>query len=105
MTAASAQTDRFVHERLPPRQQWPELRYELPEAIPMGWVLYNQNGAPVRVSDYRRQNAGAHHQTLDFTGLPPGDYNLRMTVGTVTTREQLQLRKQRPADAPAPAGE
>ena len=31
MTAASAQTDRFVHERLPPRQQWPELRYQLPE--------------------------------------------------------------------------
>ncbi|GAB2966546.1 hypothetical protein GCM10027048_41340 [Hymenobacter coalescens] len=70
-----------------------QLRYELPEAIPMGWVLYNQNGAPVRVSDYRRQAAGPHHQTLDFTGLPPGDYNLRMTVGTVTTREQLQLRK------------
>lgn len=82
-----------------------QLRYELPEEIPMGWVLYNQNGAPVRVSDYRRQKAGAHHQTLDFTGLPPGDYNLRMTVGTVTTREQLQLRKQRPAEAPAPTGE
>lgn len=28
---ASAQTDRFVHDRLPPRAQWPELRYELPE--------------------------------------------------------------------------
>ncbi|RAK65145.1 PA14 domain-containing protein [Hymenobacter edaphi] len=81
-----------------------QLRYELPEAIPMGWVLYNQSGAPVRVSDYRRQNAGLHHQTLDFTGLPPGDYNLRMTVGTVTTREQLQLRKQRPAEA-TPLGE
>ena len=27
----SAQTDRFVHERLPPASQWPELRYELPE--------------------------------------------------------------------------
>ncbi|MCC3157457.1 RICIN domain-containing protein [Hymenobacter sp. 15J16-1T3B] len=81
-----------------------QLRYELPEAIPMGWVLYNQSGAPVRVSDYRRQNAGLHHQTLDFTGLPPGDYNLRMTVGTVTTREQLQLRKVRPAEA-APLGE
>ena len=27
----SAQTDRFVHDRLPPRDQWPELRYELPE--------------------------------------------------------------------------
>ena len=27
----SAQTDRFVHDRLPPRAQWPELRYERPE--------------------------------------------------------------------------
>ena len=27
----SAQTDRFVHDRLPPRDQWPELRYDLPE--------------------------------------------------------------------------
>ncbi len=27
----SAQTDRFVHDRLPPRGQWPELRYDLPE--------------------------------------------------------------------------
>ncbi len=31
MTIPSAQTDRFVHDRLPPRAQWPELRYELPE--------------------------------------------------------------------------
>lgn len=32
MTAhPSAQTDRFVHERLPPQDQWPELRYDLPE--------------------------------------------------------------------------
>nr|WP_262904577.1 PA14 domain-containing protein [Hymenobacter lucidus] len=69
-----------------------QLRYELPEEMPMGWVLYNQSGAPVRVSDYRKQPAGTHHQTLDFTGLPTGDYNLRMTVGTVTTRESLQLR-------------
>jgi 2-aminobenzoate-CoA ligase len=29
MTAA--QNDRFVHERLPDRAQWPELRYDLPE--------------------------------------------------------------------------
>lgn len=28
---ASAQTDRFVHDRLPPREQWPQLRYDLPE--------------------------------------------------------------------------
>ena len=31
MTAPSAQTDRFVHDRLPPRDQWPDLRYDLPE--------------------------------------------------------------------------
>lgn len=32
MTAhPSAQTDRFVHDRLPPQDQWPELRYDLPE--------------------------------------------------------------------------
>jgi 2-aminobenzoate-CoA ligase len=30
-THASAQTDRFVHDRLPPPGQWPELRYDLPE--------------------------------------------------------------------------
>jgi len=28
---SSAQTDRFVHDRLPPAEQWPELRYDLPE--------------------------------------------------------------------------
>lgn len=28
---ASAQTDRFVHDRLPPREQWPQLRYDRPE--------------------------------------------------------------------------
>ena len=27
----SAQSDRFVHDRLPPRLQWPELRHDLPE--------------------------------------------------------------------------
>ena len=27
----SAQTDRFVHDRLPPVDQWPALRYDLPE--------------------------------------------------------------------------
>jgi 2-aminobenzoate-CoA ligase len=29
--APSAQPDRFVHDRLPPAQQWPQLRYDLPE--------------------------------------------------------------------------
>ncbi len=28
---ASAQTDRFVHDRLPPPDQWPRLHYDLPE--------------------------------------------------------------------------
>jgi 2-aminobenzoate-CoA ligase len=28
---ASAQADRFVHDRLPPREQWPQLHYGLPE--------------------------------------------------------------------------
>ncbi|RYY92849.1 MAG: 2-aminobenzoate-CoA ligase, partial [Comamonadaceae bacterium] len=27
----SAQTDRFVHDRLPPAAQWPTLNYDLPE--------------------------------------------------------------------------
>ena len=31
MTTPSAQTDRFVHDRLPPRDQWPQLLYDLPE--------------------------------------------------------------------------
>ena len=31
VTASSAQTDRFVHERLPGANQWPQLRYDAPE--------------------------------------------------------------------------
>ncbi len=31
MRGVSAQTDRFVHNLLPPQAQWPELRYDLPE--------------------------------------------------------------------------
>ncbi|MDP1739593.1 benzoate-CoA ligase family protein [Polaromonas sp.] len=30
-TASSVQTDRFVHDRLPPESQWPQMRYDLPE--------------------------------------------------------------------------
>jgi 2-aminobenzoate-CoA ligase len=29
--STSAQVDRFVHDLLPPREQWPDLRYDLPE--------------------------------------------------------------------------
>jgi len=31
MNTPSAQTDSFVRDRLPPREQWPEFRYDLPE--------------------------------------------------------------------------
>jgi len=31
VNAASAQVDRFVHDRLPPRAAWPQFRYERPE--------------------------------------------------------------------------
>jgi 2-aminobenzoate-CoA ligase len=31
MSVPSAQTDRFVHDRLPPREQWPQLHYDRPE--------------------------------------------------------------------------
>ena len=30
-TAPSAQTDRFVHDRLPPRAAWPQRRHDTPE--------------------------------------------------------------------------
>ena len=31
--APSVQTDRFVHDRLPPAAQWPQMRYDLPELV------------------------------------------------------------------------
>jgi 2-aminobenzoate-CoA ligase len=31
--APSVQTDRFVHDRLPPVDQWPQMRYDLPELV------------------------------------------------------------------------
>ncbi len=31
--ALSVQTDRFVHDRLPPADQWPQMLYELPELL------------------------------------------------------------------------
>ncbi|RSK50834.1 T9SS C-terminal target domain-containing protein [Hymenobacter rigui] len=76
-----------------------QMSYSLSEARPLGWVLYNQNGAAVRVSDYRKQAAGAHHQTLDFTGLPAGDYYLSLTVGITNTRQLISIRRPT-ADAP-----
>ena|GEM_PF-3184201 len=75
-----------------------QMAYQLGEAQPIGWVLYTQDGAAVRVSDYQVQRPGQHHETIDFTGLPAGDYNLNLTVGTTTTRQQLSIR--RPSNVP-----
>ncbi|UOG75085.1 PA14 domain-containing protein [Hymenobacter tibetensis] len=76
-----------------------QMAYQLGADQPIGWVLYNQNGVAVRVSDYRRQTTGAHNQTLDFRALPPGDYNLNLTVGTSNTKHPVLIRRPK-AEAP-----
>ncbi|NVO83943.1 RICIN domain-containing protein [Hymenobacter terrestris] len=76
-----------------------QMAYSLSEAKPLGWVLYNQNGVAVRVSDYRKQPAGSHHQTLNFSSLPAGDYYLSLTVGASNTRQVVSIRRPG-ADAP-----
>ena len=70
-----------------------QMAYSLDAPKPLGWVLYNQNGVAVRVSDYRKQAAGVHHQTLNFTALPAGDYYLSLTVGTDNTRQLVSIRR------------
>lgn len=80
-----------------------QMSYQLREEKPLGWVLYNQRGIAVRVSDYRKQAAGAHHQSLDFTDLPAGDYNLNLTVGIVTTKLPLMIRRSSAEASPAQA--
>ena len=70
-----------------------QMAYNLDVAKPLGWVLYNQNGVAVRVSDYRKQAAGTHHQTLNFTSLPAGDYYLSLTVGSENTRQMVSIRR------------
>lgn len=77
-----------------------QMSYQLGAEQPLGWVLYNQSGIAVRVSDYRRQTAGGHHQTLDFRSLPAGDYYLNLTVGTVNTKHPVSIRRPA-AEAPA----
>lgn len=81
-----------------------QMAYNLSEAKPLGWVLYNQNGVAVRVSDYRKQPAGSHHQTLNFTGLPSGDYYLSLTVGASNTRQLVSIRRPN-AEAPEVGGD
>lgn len=69
-----------------------QLRYQLSEDIPLGWVLYDSHGVAVQTSDYRRQGAGPHHQTLPLLTLPTGNYQLHLTVGSVTTMQPLLIR-------------
>lgn len=88
----SAQTDRFVHDRLPPREQWPELRYDLPElqALPtqlnaVEWLFDRAFAAghadrPLFRSDERtltyaqaRAEVNRIAQVLAGMGLQPGN--------------------------------
>lgn len=88
----SAQTDRFVHDRLPPREQWPELRYDLPElqALPaqlnaVQWLFDRAFAAghadrPLFRSDERtltyaqaRAEVNRIAQVLAGMGLQPGN--------------------------------
>jgi len=76
-----------------------QMAYQLGAEQPLGWVLYNQSGVAVRVSDYRRQTSGAHHQTLDFRSLPAGDYYLNLTVGTTNTKHPVSIRRPKGEEA------
>ncbi len=88
----SAQTDRFVHDRLPPREQWPDLRYDLPElqALPgqlnaVQWLFDRAFAAghadrPLLRSDERtlsyaqaRAEVNRLAQVLTGMGLQPGN--------------------------------
>ena len=88
----SAQLDRFVHNRLPPREQWPQLRYDLPELrlpdqLNLVEALFDQaarngggggpmlrsRGLTLSYDQAREQVDGiAHVLTRDF-GLVPGN--------------------------------
>lgn len=88
----SAQTDRFVHDRLPPPAQWPDLRYDLPElqALPaqlnaVQWLFDRAFAAghadrPLLRSDERtltyaqaRAEVNRIAQVLTGMGLQPGN--------------------------------
>ena len=88
----SAQTDRFVHDRLPPLEKWPELRYDLPElqALPaqlnaVQWLFDRAFAAghadrPLLRSDERtltyaqaRAEVNRLAQVLAGMGLQPGN--------------------------------
>ena len=73
MTVESAQTDSFVRDRLPPKAQWPQFRYDLPEqripdqanlvstlfgdAIAKGWGDRPMLRSPGQTLSYRQAEA------------------------------------------------
>lgn len=63
MSVPSAQTDRYVHDRLPPREQWPQFRYDLPELrIP------DQANLATTLFDAARANGWANRLLLRAPG-------------------------------------
>lgn len=94
VVARSAQTDRFVHLRLPPTEQWPALRYELPElralqqasqlnlvhelldkAMDKGWADNVLLRSPTRTLSYRQARAEVDRRVgvlRHGLGLEPG---------------------------------
>jgi 2-aminobenzoate-CoA ligase len=90
--APSAQTDRFVHDRLPPRDQWPDLRYDRPElqipdaanlvatllggAHARGWGERPLLRSPTRTLSYAQAEAEVNRIARVLTGelgLVPGN--------------------------------
>lgn len=88
----SAQTDRFVHDRMPPRAQWPQLRYDLPElqlpdrlnlveelldkASGKGWghrPLLRSNRITLSYSDVRERVDRIARVLAEDLGLVPGN--------------------------------
>ena len=90
--ATSAQPDRFVHDRLPPREQWPTLRYDLPElqfagrhnlvgelldkAGAKGWAgrpLLRSSASTLSYAEVRHQVDRICRLLVDDLGLVPGN--------------------------------
>ena len=63
MNTPSAQTDSFVRDRLPPREQWPEFRYDLPEL-----QVPDQTNVVTALFDAARANGWANRLLLRAPG-------------------------------------
>jgi len=81
-----------VHVYPNPSNGISQLRYQLSENLPVGWILYDTRGVAVRSSDARQSGDGVHNQTLPFLELPSGNYQLHLTVGGVTTTQPIMIR-------------